>query len=161
MQHVLLHDRARVPSNWTQLIRPGQYAVFLTDVESSVPVFQDGAPIASASEYFCLIFDALPDAESYCEQAVKTFHRMRCEVFDSAGRANPPVAVFVNPEFAHTLDTEASRGDWSAGDLPPSASRCHCFGMRGRMALVWFGGRFCWASMPSPPGSASFNGDTG
>jgi hypothetical protein len=108
MQHVLLYDRTRVPPNWTQLIRPGQYAVLLTDVESSAPVSQDGIPIPSASEYFCLLFDTLPAAEAYGQQAVKNLRRLKCEVFDSAGRANPPVAIFVNPEFAHKLDTEAS-----------------------------------------------------
>jgi hypothetical protein len=108
MQPVLLHDRARVPANWTQLIRPGQYAVFLSDVGSSAPVSQDGTPIPSASEYFCLLFDTLPDAETYCQQAVKNIRCVKCEVFDSAGRANPPVGVFVNPEFAHKLDSEAS-----------------------------------------------------
>ena len=107
MQQVLLHDRTRVPPNWTDLIRPGQYAVFLSDVQSSAQVTTDGLPLPSASEYFCLIFDTLPAAETYCQQAVQSF-RLKCEVFDSAGRVNAPVAVFVNPEFAHTLDTEAS-----------------------------------------------------
>jgi|SRR5450631_2072901 len=108
MQNVLLYDRTRVPPNWTQLIRPGQYAVFLTDVESSAPVSQAGTPIPSACEYFCWLFDTLPEAETYSQQAVKNLRRLKCEIFDSAGRANPPVAVFVNPEFAHKLDTEAS-----------------------------------------------------
>jgi hypothetical protein len=108
MQPVLLYDRTRVPPNWTQLIRPGQYAVFLNDVESSAPLSRDGLPIHFASEYFCLLFDSLGDAESYCREAVMQTRRLKCEVFDSAGRVNAPVAVFVNPEFAHTLDTEAS-----------------------------------------------------
>ena len=108
MQQVLLYDRARVPPNWTDLTQPGQYAVFLSDVESSAPIYRDGLPVGSASEYFCLIFDSFSAAESHCQEAVKTTSRLKCEVFDSAGRANAPVAVFVNPEFAHTLDTEAS-----------------------------------------------------
>jgi hypothetical protein len=108
MQQVLLYDRTRVPPNWTQLIRSGQYAVFLSDIKSSAPVSRDGIPIRSASEYSCLLFDSLTDAESYCQQAVKNIRRLKCEVFDSAGRVNAPVAVFVNPEFAHKLDTEAS-----------------------------------------------------
>jgi len=107
MHQVLLYDRARVPPNWTDLIRPGQYAVFLSDVQSSAPVSSDGSPVSSASEFFCLIFDSLTDAESYCQDAVKQTRRLKCEVFDSAGRVNAPVAIFVNPEFVHTLDTEA------------------------------------------------------
>jgi hypothetical protein len=108
MQQVLLLDRTRVPRNWTDLIRPGQYAVFLSDIESSAPVSSDGFPVNSASEFFCLIFDSLTDAESYCQRAVSQTRSLKCEIFDSAGRVNPPVAVLVTPEFAHKLDTEAS-----------------------------------------------------
>jgi hypothetical protein len=108
MRQVLLYDRTRIPPNWTELIQPGQYAVFLSDVQSSAPITSDGLPVRSASEYSCLLFDSLTDAESYCQETVKKVRRLKCEVFDSAGRANAPVAILVNPEFAHTLDTEAS-----------------------------------------------------
>ena len=64
--------------------------------------------MTSASEFFCLIFDSLTDAESYCQRAVSQTRNLKCEIFDSAGRVNPPVAVLVNTEFAHKLDTEAS-----------------------------------------------------
>jgi hypothetical protein len=64
--------------------------------------------VTSASEFFCLIFDSLTDAESYCQKAVSQTRSLKCEIFDSAGRVNPPVAVLVNPEFVHKLDTEAS-----------------------------------------------------
>jgi hypothetical protein len=108
MQKVLLYDRTRVPANWTKLIHPGQYAVFLSDIESSAPVSCNGSAVNSASEFFCLLFDTVTDAESYCQEIVKQTRRLKCEVFDSAGRVNAPVAIFVNPEFAYTLDTEAS-----------------------------------------------------
>ncbi len=108
MRKSLLYDPTRVPAGWMALIRPGQYATFLSDVETSAPVSCDGAQMSSAGEYFCLIFDSLPEAESYCREAVKKIRRLKCEVFDNAGRANAPVAVVVNEEFAHTLDSEAS-----------------------------------------------------
>jgi len=107
MRQVLLYDPTRVPREWMALVRPGQYAVFLSDVESSAPLTADGLPVNFASEYFCLLFDLLADAESYCRDQVKKIRRLKCEGFDSAGRTNPPVAVFVNDEFAHTLDSEA------------------------------------------------------
>ena len=108
MQEILLYDPKRVPTQWTALIRPGQYVVFLSDVESSAPLSRDGAPMRSAGDYFCLVFNSLPETESYCREAVKKIRRLKCEVFDSAGRVNAPVAVVVNEEFAHTLDSEAS-----------------------------------------------------
>jgi hypothetical protein len=69
MQKVLLYDRTRIPPNWTELIRPGQCAVFLNDVQSSAPHTNDGLPIGSAEEFSCLLFDSLGEAEEYCRKA--------------------------------------------------------------------------------------------
>jgi len=33
--------------------------------------------------------------------------RLKCEVFDSAGRVNAPVQIFVNERYEHKIDTEA------------------------------------------------------
>ena len=107
MQDVVLYDRNRVPPDWMAIICPGQYAAFLTDVESSAPVRPDGSLVKSAVDNFCLLFDSLSEAESYCCQEVKKVPRLKCEVFDSEGRVNAPVAVFVNQEYEHKLDTEA------------------------------------------------------
>ena len=107
MQDIVLYDPNRVPPDWMALICPGQYAAFLTDVESSAPVRPDGSLVKSATDHFCLLFDSLSEAENYCCQAVKKVPRLKCELFDSEGRLNAPVAVFVNPEYAHKIDTEA------------------------------------------------------
>jgi hypothetical protein len=107
MREILVYDAKRVPSEWTGLIRPSQYAVFLSDVESSASMSSDGSVVSSASKHSCLLFESLPEAEAYCGEAVQRIPRVRCDVFDSAGRVNAPVVVFVNQKFAHTLDTEA------------------------------------------------------
>jgi hypothetical protein len=60
-------------------IRSGQYAVFLSDVESSAPLSADGLRVSSASEYFCLLFDSLPNAENYCREQAKKIRRLKCE----------------------------------------------------------------------------------
>jgi len=51
MQEILVYDPKRVPSEWAALIRPGQYAVFLSDVQSAAPMSSDGAVVSSASKY--------------------------------------------------------------------------------------------------------------
>ena len=106
MRHVLLYDPSRVPADWTAVVRPGQYAVFLTDVETSAPIQADGMSVKSAAGHFCLLFDSLPEAEVYCREAVSKVSRLKCEVFDSDGRANAPVAIFVNDLYEHKIDTE-------------------------------------------------------
>ena len=140
MQKILLYDPKRVPADWMALIRPGQYAVFVSEVESSAPVSSDGAPVNSASEYFCLCFDSLAEAESYCRAAVNKLRRLKCEVFDSAGRTNAPVAVFVNEEFAHTLDTEARARRFVRWGLVSSAVSLPLFwyAWRSGAEVVWW-----------------------
>src|SRR5215469_142495 len=107
MREILVYDPKRVPTHWSELIQPGQYAVFLSDVQSSAPMSSDGSLVNSGSMHSCLLFDSLPEAEAYCREAVQKFPRIRYDLFDSAGRVNPPVTVFVNQKFAHTLDTES------------------------------------------------------
>ena len=140
MQQVLLYDRMRVPPNWTQLIQPGQYAVFLSDVQSSAPITSDGLPVLSASEYSCLLFDSFTDSESYCQEAVEQTRRLKCEVFDSAGRVNAPVAVFVNHEFTHTLDTEAGARRLVRWGFVALASSLPLFGYawKNDAGVVWW-----------------------
>src|SRR5258708_27311828 len=109
MKQGILYARTRVPPNWIELVRSVQYAVFLSDVESSAPLSIDGTAVSAASEYFCLLCDSLAEAEDYCREAVIKIRRLKCEVVDSAGRVNAPVGTLVNGEFAHTLDTEPRR----------------------------------------------------
>jgi hypothetical protein len=88
-----------------EIIQPGQYAAFLSDVETSVEVADDGSYVADGSLSCCLIFNSLEEAEQYCSARVEDFPNLRCEVFDSHGRANSPVATFVNCRHQHKLDS--------------------------------------------------------
>jgi hypothetical protein len=107
MQEVLLFDRNRKPPVWLDLMHPGQYAVFLSDVETHVGMTSDGRCTGHDVPDTCLIFDSFDDATQYCRSTVQEMARLQCEVFDSQGKANPPVAVFVGPAFARTLESES------------------------------------------------------
>ncbi len=72
MQEILLYDPKRVPAGWMAVIRPGQYAAFLSDVDTSAPVSHDGTQMSSAGEYFCLMFDSLPEAQGYSTATADT-----------------------------------------------------------------------------------------
>lgn len=107
MREVLLYDPSRSPAEWTALVRPGQYSAFLTDVETSAPIQADGTLIKSSASHSCLLFDSLHEAEVYCREVVGRAPRLKCEIFDWHGRANAPVAILVNDQYQHTIDTEA------------------------------------------------------
>ena len=138
MREILLYDPKRVPPEWTALIEPGQYAAFLGDVLSSAPMSTDGSPVSSASKHSCLLFESLPEAETFCRETVQKFKRMKCEVFDSTGRVNAPVAVIVNPEFEHTLDTEARGHRLMRWGIVAIALSLPLFGYAWKSHEVWW-----------------------
>jgi hypothetical protein len=90
-----------------EIIQPGQYAAFLSDIETSVEVAEDGSYVADSSLGCCLLFDSPEEAEQYCSSKVEDFPNLRCEVFDSHGRANSPVATVVNRRYQHKLESPA------------------------------------------------------
>jgi hypothetical protein len=90
MQEIKLYDPARTPSNWTDLVRPGQYAVFRTDVRSDLELLSPG------QDSTCLVFDSLAEAETYCEASVDRIPNLRCDIYDHTGKSKPPTLTYVN-----------------------------------------------------------------
>jgi len=88
---------------WTAGLKATDVVVFSTLDDTGVPCDADGQPFASTTDVTCLVFDHLDDARSFCEARVKTATVVRFEIFDSAGRLNPPLLVIVHPERARTL----------------------------------------------------------
>ncbi len=105
MQIVRLHDPARRPASWTEIIRAGQFAVFAKDGEAGVPCAPDGARLADAGAASCAIFDSLPEARAFCEAAVLRRPSLRLDVFDSNGRTRPPLLTVMHPDRALSLET--------------------------------------------------------
>jgi hypothetical protein len=106
LQEVALYDPNRKPASWMEIIQPGQYAAFLSDIETGVEMTHDGSYF-SAGLGCCLLFDSLEEAEQYCCAKVEDFPNLRCDVFDSHGRANAPVATFANSRHLRKLDSPA------------------------------------------------------
>ncbi|MBI3476642.1 MAG: hypothetical protein HY010_12995 [Acidobacteria bacterium] len=107
MREVALYDPNREPASWMEMIQPTQYAVFLCDTENRTELTSDGHSLGPGMTRSCLIFDSLDEAEQYCRRTIADIPRLRCDVFDSRGRVNPPVATFVDPQFEGSLDSEA------------------------------------------------------
>ena len=107
MQEVALYDPNRKPATWMEIIHPGQYAAFLSDIETGLETTRDGSYFNAGELSFCLLFDSLEEAEQYCCAEVEYIPNLRCDVFDSHGRANPPVATFANRRHHHKLDSLA------------------------------------------------------
>lgn len=103
MEVLRLYDPDRRPQSWTDIIRPSQFAVFSKDAESGATCDAEGKPLASPSDASCLVFERLDEARTFCEERVRQLPHVRFEVFDAAGRTNPPLVTIVSPSRADAL----------------------------------------------------------
>jgi len=110
VREVALYDPNRTPPSWMEVIRPTQYAVFLSDVETGAEMTSEGRCIDPGRIRYCLIFDSLEESEQYCRQRVEDIPNLRCDLFDSHGRTNPPVATFVSRRYEQRLESQAKAG---------------------------------------------------
>ena len=104
MQTVRLYDPERDPANWREIIRPGQFVAFATQLDSGAPCDAAGELFASSEAVTCLIFDSLTGAETFCREAVERANGIRFDVFDAAGRTSPPLLTVVHPSRAARLE---------------------------------------------------------
>ena len=72
--------------HWSSAIQPGQYAAFLRDRDTSVPLTADSVTI----------FDSLPEARAWGEEICARNARARCDIYDSDGLANDAVESIYN-----------------------------------------------------------------
>ena len=107
VREVALYDPNRKPASWMEVIQPTEYAVFFRDVETGAQLTCDGHLVDPAMPGSCLIFDSLEEAEQYCRRKIESTPDLQCEVFDSHGRANPPVATFVDKRHEGRLESHA------------------------------------------------------
>lgn len=104
MIELKLHDPVRNPPSWTEIIRPGQYVAFAKTADTGGACDSDGRTFRDVEATTCLLFDTLAEAETFCRRKVELASNVRFEIFDSTGRANPPLLVIVHPSKAARLE---------------------------------------------------------
>ena len=100
MHSLRLHDPDRTPPSWSDIVRPHQIVVFARRWSSGLPCDGSGVVFADPDAASCLVFDALDEAVAFCEAQVQREPDLAFEVFDSAGRARPPLLRIVHPSVA-------------------------------------------------------------
>lgn len=106
MQPVLIYDPERVPKHWVNLLRPGQFAVFLRDVFTDITLDHQGTPVPNIAAQRCFIFDNLADAKKFCQELVGRAQNARCAIYDERGMAVPPLYTIVNKRHGHRIGTK-------------------------------------------------------
>lgn len=107
-----LHDPARRPASWTEIIQRGQVAAFARDEAGGVPCDVEGARFADAGAGTCAIFDSIDEARAFCEAAVLRHPSVRFDIFDADGRAKPALLTVTHPERAARLETAPRQMRW-------------------------------------------------
>jgi hypothetical protein len=105
MKTVRLHDPARTPASWMQIISPGQFVLFAKDLDSGMPCDADGIRFTDPSDATCVICDSLAEAQTVASSAVAETPSLRIDVFDADGRAHPPLVTVLHPSRAQEADT--------------------------------------------------------
>ena len=118
MHIIRVHDPARRPSSWTDIIQPGQCVAFPSDAASGIPCDLAGRTSSDPLDGVCMLSDTLPEAEAWCRQTVRDAPGLRFDVFDAEGRVHPALLTIVHPSREVSLDT-------------------HPAGLRRRRALAW------------------------
>lgn len=99
-----LHDPARRPASWTEIVRRGQFVAFSRFVDGGGLCDAEGRVFPSESEVTCLLFEDFAEARRFCEARVQHCRSVAFDIFDSTGRVNPPLLVVVHPSRAAVLD---------------------------------------------------------
>jgi hypothetical protein len=107
-REIKVYDDSRRPREWYKLLSPSQCAVFFKRVNSEIPLSPRGVPVARFRDCTFLMFDKLDDARRFSEARVEEVPEMCCEIFDSQGKAAPPLLVVVHPSVAARDELSAS-----------------------------------------------------
>ena len=118
MQTLRLHDPARRPTNWTEIIGATQFVAFARDIATGAACDFSGRPFAAAGDVTCAIFDSFREARVASEAAVLAAPGIQVELFDAEGRAKPPLLIVTHPDRA------------AAGEASPRA-------IRQRRIIAW------------------------
>jgi hypothetical protein len=105
VQIVRIHDPARRPVGWMDIVRRGQFVLFTKDLDSGAPCDADGRPFADPAAASCVLCDSLAEARTFGEAAVARTPSLRIDVFDAEGRAHPPLLTLLHPSRAPEAET--------------------------------------------------------
>ena len=96
-------SRRTGPTSWARIT-----AQFFLKTGSSVPLSPKGRPYSASADCTCVLFDDLDAAQRFCETKVKELPSLICEIFNSEGRAKPPLLVITHPDYESDDDSGAA-----------------------------------------------------
>jgi hypothetical protein len=107
MRELRLFDPERKPPNWMGHIREGEYALFFKDTNSGQTMKADGTYPQREEESTCLVASSPEEALDFGQARVDAAPRLRCDIYDHAGKSNPALASLVQQGRKTQENTEA------------------------------------------------------
>lgn len=92
-----LHDPRRTPSHWTEIIRPGQFAVFIYDAPGHVARDAEGQTFEAQEGASLGLCNDLAEAVDFAELAVAKHPALCCEIYGHEGKSGEPMQTIYNP----------------------------------------------------------------
>jgi hypothetical protein len=86
---IRLYDEARTPPHWLNVIRPGEYCVFVMTADSRAATDGDGMRFR-AGEASVMIAADMAEALRFAGTVVKAHPQLCCEVYDHEGKSGEP-----------------------------------------------------------------------
>jgi hypothetical protein len=93
---VRLYDAVRTPAHWLDIIRPGQYCVFILDARDRIPKDLEGRSFGEgeASVQIAATFD---DAARFAEEVVSRHPELCAEIYNHEGKSGEPIRTIYEP----------------------------------------------------------------
>jgi hypothetical protein len=89
-----LYDPDRTPSHWTDIVRQEQFVVFICDARTQ-------APRDAETGQHAALCDDLTEARNFAREVVARNPELCCRIYDSLGKARPPLVVIYDPSVRH------------------------------------------------------------
>ena len=96
---VKAYDSSRAPAHWLDLIRAGEYCVFILDGKGRQVMDSEGKPFAEGEESVEIASD-YAEAVAFAEDAVQRHPSLCCEIYDHHGRIAEPVVTIYEADVA-------------------------------------------------------------
>ena len=97
-------DPSRNPSQWVDLVRPGQHAVFILEASTRLVCDTEGRPFSSHESASIAICDDLPEAAGFAGDLVSRHPNLCCEIYDHEGKSKEPLQLIY-----HRICTASTR----------------------------------------------------
>jgi hypothetical protein len=136
MRELKLFDPTRRPSDWMGHVREDEYALFFKDVKSGQELT---AEATAPRESTCMVASSLDEALEFAQRRVDANPRLQCDIYDSHGKANLPVASIVHKTHQSQENTEATgwKRIWFGAALIPLGAPMIIYDWRHDWALIW------------------------